>query len=698
MPRAARIDADDMPTDSDDTRRRSRSGRLRRLLRRTTLTVGGLTIGGVVSFAALWHLCPLPEDMLHPGPGGSLVLDADGGVLMDTVAADDQRRLPVELADVGPWIPAAVVAVEDASFQEHAGVDPTAILAALKANLTAGRVVRGGSTITMQVAGMRLGHPRTIPGKAVEAFRALQIEVAFDKDEILAAWLNMAPFGGNLVGIEAASRGWFGKPAAACSLAEAALLAGLPNSPERFRPDRHPDAAMRRRSVVLDRMLAEGLIDETQHARADAEPVVVRRRDAVGNDRHVGWMAIDAAGRGLVIETTIEPIHQEIVESIVAAHARTLPAECDISVVLVDTVTGEIRALVGSSDPLDPRDGRVNGATARRSPGSALKPFLYAAAFEDGRLAPDSIVDDAPADFSGWRPRNIDRRHLGRMPASEALRESRNLPALLVARGLGPDRIERVLQDVGLPIDDADLERAGLAIAVGGVEVRPIELAEAYATLARGGVHRPLRLIRDRTDGDRDAIESRRRVLSERTCAAIESCLAGPAGEDTDLLPFMAAKTGTSSAHRDAIAAGWNRRWTAVVWVGRFDGASDPELLGADAARPILHDLLHHPSIATPRTWRPFEPWTVAEDRAIGRLAPPRVPEIVEPADGTVLLAVDGVATIRPTIERGPRAKLFLDGRPAEFDSLALAPGRHELRVVEPGRDPHAVTVEVVRR
>ena len=693
-----RADTKTNPIDPGEGHSRGRSGRLRRVARRAAVTIAALSIGSVAAFAALWHLRPLPEDMLHPGPGGALVLDADGGVLMDTVAADDQRRLPIALADAGPWIPAAVIAVEDASFRNHAGVDPTAILAAIKANVAAGRVVRGGSTITMQVAGMRLGHPRTIPGKAVEAFRALQIDATLDKDDILETWLNMAPFGGNLVGVEAASRGWFGKPASACTLAEAALLAGLPNSPERFRPDRHPDAAMRRRAVVLDRMLAEGLIDQAQRDRAAAAPVMVRRRDAVDNDRHVGWMAIDAGGRGRVIETTIEPSRQEIVESIVAAHAGTLPKECDISVVLVDTETGEIRALVGSSDPLDPRDGRVNGATARRSPGSALKPFLYAAAFEDGRLAPDSMVDDAPADFAGWRPRNVDRRHLGRMPASEALRESRNLPALLVARGLGPDRIERVLHDVGLPIDGSDLERAGLAIAVGGVEIRPIELAEAYSTLARGGMHQPLLLLQRESGRDAAPTTVTRRVLSERTCAAIETCLAGPAVDDAELLPFMAAKTGTSSAHRDAVAAGWNRRWTAVVWVGRFDGSPDPELLGADAARPILHDLLHHPSFATPRTPRPFESWTVADDRAIGRLGPPRVPEIVEPADGTVLLAIDGVAHIRPTIERGPTAKLFLDGRPVQFDALALAPGRHELRVVEPGREPHAITIDVVRR
>ncbi len=652
-------------------------------------------VGGAATFVGLWHIFPLPEDMLHPGPGGALVLDARGGVLVDTVAADEQRRLPISLAEVGPWIPAAVVAVEDASFRSHAGIDPSAILGAIKANLAAGRVVRGGSTITMQVAGMRLGHPRTFPGKAVEAFRAVQLDATYDKDEILEAWLNLAPFGGNLVGIEAASRGWFGRPAAECTLAEAALLAGLPNSPERFRPDRHPDAAMRRRQVVLDRMLDEGVIDPATHTRASAEPLRIRTPDDHGNDRHVGWMAIDDGGRGRVIETTIDPERQATIESIVASHARDLPTELDIAVVLVETETGAIRGLVGSSDPRDLRDGRVNGATARRSPGSALKPFLYAAAFEDERLAPDSIVDDAPADFAGWRPRNIDRRHLGRMPASEALRTSRNLPALLVARGLGPDRIQAALHDVGLPITSADLERAGLAIAVGGIEVRPLDLAAAYATLARGGVHRSLRLLRRDVE---HAEESGRRVLSERTCAAIETCLAGPAGDDAGLLPFMAAKTGTSSAHRDAVAAGWNRRWTAVVWVGRFDGASDPELVGGDAARPILHDILHHPSLATPRTSRPFTTWTVGTDRAIGQLGPPRRPLIVEPADKTVLLAIDGTATVRPAVERGPKAKLFLDGRPVGFERLELRPGHHEIRVVEPGREPHAVNIEVVRR
>ena len=226
----------------------------------------------IALFALAWILFPLPEDILHPGPGGGIVLDDRGSIIISVVAGDDQRRIPIDLDRAGSLISEAVVAVEDHAFHGHIGIDPAAVLGAIRDNLLAGRVVRGASTITMQVAGLKLGHPRTIPGKVVEAFRSLQMEADHDKDEILESWLNLAPFGGNLVGVEAASQGWFGKPARECTLAEAALLVGLPNSPERFRPDIHPEAAMRRRAVVLDRMVTAGLIDDDRRRRAALAP------------------------------------------------------------------------------------------------------------------------------------------------------------------------------------------------------------------------------------------------------------------------------------------------------------------------------------------------------------------------------------------------------------------------------------------
>ena len=660
------------------------------------LGIGLAIVAGMLmsTFGFVWVAFPLPEDILHPGPSGGLVLDTDGEPLLSIVASDDQHRLPIDLEDAGVLIPAAVIAVEDLAFHEHAGVDVAAIFGALRDNLMAGRVVRGASTITMQVAGLKLGHPRTIPGKVVEAFRSLQMEADHDKDEILESWLNLAPFGGNLVGVEAASQGWFGKPARECTLAEAALLVGLPNSPERFRPDIHPEAAMRRRAVVLDRMVTAGLIDDDQRRRAAATPVAVRRIGRAENRRHAGWMAIDAAGRGRAIETTIDLELQSIVESVVERRSLDLGPSCDVAVVLVDHATAEIVALVGSSDPGDPRDGAVNGATALRSPGSALKPFLYAEAFQRRRLSPKSTVDDTSVDFAGWRPRNIDRMNLGPIPAAEALQTSRNLPAILLARDLSPSVVAATLRRCGIDLPIGIAERSGLSIAVGGVEVRPIELAEAYATLARGGLHRDLTLIRDR-DGGPTGPE--RRVFDESTCAAIEWCLAGPETDVSAALPFVAAKTGTSSGHRDAIAAGWNRRWTAVVWAGRFDGGGDPSLLGADASLPILQDLLRHPRLATVRSPRPWHDWSVPVESAMGRVEEDRHPIILHPATGCTLIAEAGAVDLTPEIRAGPTARLFLDGAPVTGSRVRVPPGRHELRVVEPGRPPHAVTFSVAR-
>ena len=681
------------PANTADTSIGSDSGRFRRLLGDVFAGIAW-TVSVLVSlFVIAWFLFPLPADILHVGPGGGMVLDDRGSTLVSVVAADDQRRLPIEIEDVGDIIPEAVIAVEDHGFHDHFGIDPGSVVGATFDNLAAGRVVRGASTITMQVAGLKLGHPRTFKGKAIEAFRALQIEVTHSKDEILEAWLNLAPFGGNLVGIEAASRAWLGKSARDCSMAEAALLVGIPNSPERFRPDRHPGAAMKRRRVVLDRMHEHGMIDSETRDQAAREPVVVRRIHDGDNQLHVGWMAIDAGGRGRVIETTVNRNLQDIAESIVGRHAGRLPVDADISVVLVDHGTSEIVALVGSSDPDDPQDGAINGATALRSPGSALKPFLYAEAFQRRCLSPHSIVDDSTVDLDGWRPRNIDRRTLGPMPASEALQTSRNLPAIRIAGDLGAQSVTRTLRRCGIDLPFGSAERAGLSIAVGGVEVRPIELAEAYATLARGGVHQDLILVRDpETD-----VPTGTRIFDETTCAAIEWCLAGPESDVSSALPFVAAKTGTSSGLRDALAAGWNRRFTAVVWVGRFDGASDPAFLGADAALPILNDLLRHPSLATPRSPRPWCTWEVDPAVAMGRAGPPRSPAIIHPEDGSFLVAEADTYVLNATIRGGRDSRLLLNGRPIEIGDIEVEMGAHELRVVEPGRPPHTVRFQIGR-
>ena len=666
--------------------------RLRRLLMASLVTT---TFGGVLAtvlFTAAWVLFPLPDRFLAPGDPGALVLDASGGVLLDIVGADEQHRLAITLEQAGPWIPEALIAVEDHAFRSHIGIDPGAILGALGSNLAAGKVVRGGSTITMQVAGLRLQHPRTYAGKAIEAFRALQIEARHDKDRILEAWLNTASFGGNLVGIETASRAWLGKPAAACSIAEAALLVGLPNAPERFRPDRHPEAAIRRKNIVLDRMLASGVISSAQHQVARAEELLIHRRDSSGNRRHVGWVALQRSGRGRVLETTVDPTLQAVVESVVEQHARDLPTEVDISVVLVEVASGSIRAMVGSTDPMDPRDGQVNGATSRRSPGSSLKPLIYAMAYDRHRLAPESIVLDAPLDYAGWRPGNIDRRYRGRMTAAEALRSSRNTPALRITDELGLASVIAGLRRSGiaLPLDTAG--HAGLSIAVGGVEVRPLDLAEAYTMLARGGLHQPLRLIESEP-------ATPTRVFSTEACRAVECSLAPDPGLEGGALPFVVAKTGTSSGLRDALAAGWNARYAVVTWVGRFDGGSDPILMGSRSALPILDSLLTHPTLRTNRPTRKASDWIVRNQVGAGLAT--TLPRLLEPRNGDCIVASGTTVRIDPRIETDGRPTvLLLDGRPIELGPITVGIGTHELRVISGTNPPHTIefTVEPLIR
>lgn len=664
--------------------------RLKRFCARTLAGSCVLVVLATAMFVGAWIAWPLPEDFLHPGPPGGLVVDSESGVLLDVVGLDEQRRLPISLADAGPYLPNAVIAAEDTSFRDHQGIDPGAVLSSLWANLRAGRTVRGASTITMQVVGLRLKNPRTYPGKAVEAFRALQLEARHDKDEILEAWLNSAPFGANLVGVEAASRAWLAKAASECTLSEAALLAALPNSPERLRPDRFPEEACARRDLILKRMLMAGVITDQEHAQAVSDVVLIRDRKAYANDQHVGWLALERGARGRVLRTTIEPEVQAILTEATREHARELPKESDIAIVLVDLEESSIVGLIGSSWYHDPRDGQVNGAMARRSPGSALKPFVYAAAFESHRLAPDSIVSDDPIELAGWRPRNIDDAFLGPITAAEALRESRNTPALRVARELGLAHVVTTMRRCGIELSLEQREAAGLSLVVGGAEVRLIELAEAYGTLARGGIHRPLRLF------EHD-LAPERRVLSRATCTAIEAALVRTESDFEEGLPFLAAKTGTSSGLRDAVAAGWNGRYAGVVWVGRFDGSGDPAYVGAEAALPLLRSILCHPSLSTGRPARQTSVWTVRNQ--VAAPLPPRTLAILEPRDGDRLVAFDGRARFRPIIKAEDGAPiLLLDGAPVSDTVLHVGIGHHELRLLQPGMTPHVIEFEVLDR
>lgn len=654
-----------------------------RILKRLSVAVALFAAVCAVGFGFVWRLCPFPRERLLRWSASPAVLDAKGRPMLSLVGSDEQWRYPVDLADISPWLVQATIAVEDERFCRHPGVDPWAVLRAVRQNLRAGRIVSGASTLDMQVCRMMEDRPRTCRAKIVEAFRALQLNRLMGKERILQLYLNVAPYGGNLRGVEAASLKYFGKRARDLSLAEAALLAGLPQSPSRYRPDVNLDLARRRQQVVLGSMFDKGFIDEKQYANALSCPVTVcaslRARRAI----HASFLALRRRPMGG--RTTIDLDIQDQVERLAYEHLDSLPEGTELAVVVIDVAESAIVAMLGSGDPSDPIDGQVNGVLAKRSPGSALKPFLYAAAFEAQRLNGDSIVYDVPISRAGWTPSNFDRTHVGQITAAEALRRSLNVPAILVAEETGLARCCGVLEAVGIRLPANAQRRGGLALAVGGIEVSLLDLTNAYATLARRGIRREPRLFAD------EPSESVR-ALTSPACAAIDdilSCrqrLPSALGEERcEDVPWFMWKTGTSSGRRDAWAVGHNHRYAVGVWAGRFRGTGRLEYVGAEAAEPLLCRLFDLPLLRVDSD--PPKPDPIVVRRP---LAPPR--ELAEdlwitsPNAGETFIACGETAVVNAFANRDQGNQWFLNGRlqgggPAQ--RLALPPGEYELRCID---------------
>lgn len=559
-----------------------------RRLRRAVCAAIGLPVAGTLLFhgAVAW----LPEGDRRPRPASTLVLDRTGVPLGAYAAVDGQWHLPLKKEEISPHLLSAIVAVEDARFYEHGGVDWLSVGGAMWENVRAMGVRRGASTISMQLARLRFGTSRSLAGKVEQAVRACQVERA-GKEEILCEYLNCAPFGGNLVGAGAASWRYYGKPCAMLSMGEAALLAGLPQNPNRLRPDRHPEAAMRRRNHVLDRMLVTGVITPKQHAEAAAEPVNAMWRALPQNETAIAGanglgptMLYREELHGGTVETTIDAAVQRQVALAARAQLARLSGVNAAAVVVLDTATAECRALVslGQTD--------LDLTRSRRSTGSALKPFIYAAAFEANLVQPESMVDDSPAAWPGYQPGNMDHRWQGKMTAAEALAQSRNIPALVLLSRLGVPYMVGVMQSAGLRSLADDPSRYGVSLAIGGAETSPVEMAQAYATLGRGGTFRPARLVAgtDAAVGTRCITEAAcRQVLAACSMRERTARLSAAAARGR-----IAWKTGTSSGCRDAWCAAVTPRYTVVAWFGNTDGRAAEVLVGVEAAAPLVLDLI----------------------------------------------------------------------------------------------------------
>ena len=643
------------------------------------LSVLGIFVLAVAGGAIANRVSPFPLQRLENQPASPMVTDRNGNILLSHVGVDDHWRYPVPLTSMSPWLMKATVAVEDERFWSHAGVDLISVGRAGLQDLYARRIVSGASTLTMQINRMLDNRPRTFVSKTIEAFRALQLEHARDKNEILEIYLNMAPYGGNIRGVEAASRHYFDKTANDLSLAEAALLSGIPQSPSRLRPDRYPEKALRRRSTVLRRMSELRMITNEQRTKADAEPLHLARTCGRYAGRHAAHMALQRNPAGG--KTTIDFEIQTKLEELVSSHKQQFDSRIQIAAVAIEIESAEIVALIGSADFDGPIDGQVNGALAPRSPGSALKPFVYAAAFEDRMINPQTIIYDMPVRLAGWRPRNFDRTFAGEVTATESLQRSLNMPAILLAQAVGLSRCAGILESAGIPLSEHAVARAGLSLVVGAVEVNLLDLTNGYATIGRRGIRMTPRLFLD-DQADRAP------ALDANACAALDDILSShnrrPRGME-DLaevdVPWFMWKTGTSSQRRDAWAVGHNGKYAIGVWVGCFSGAGNPGLVGARAAEPLLARIFSVSTLRTDKKTPGYTNWTVTNPLPSpdGLQEPLR---ITSPYSGAIFLEINGRAIIEPEVNRNEEVTWFLDGMHVNSDGshrLAVSAGTHKL-------------------
>ena len=555
----------------------------RSLLHRKLLA--GIALGLMLAGAVLGLDRLYPPDLTRYRATSTLVLAGDDSLLHVFATADGHWRLPVEARAVDPLYLRMLCAYEDRRFYRHPGIDPLALLRAAGQLAVHGHVVSGGSTLTMQVARLLEPHPRSVAGKLGEIVRALQLEAHFSKADILGMYLTLAPFGGNLDGIRAASLAYFGKEPQQLQPVEAALLVALPQSPTRRRPDRHPEQAGLARAKVLARL--QGEVPEL--ATADpASPLPATRRSFPAAAPH---FSRHLAGQmdGQIIHSTIDAALQRRLEGQVAAELAGTDPHVNAALLVVDNRSHAILAAIGGRDLLGP-GGYVDLTRAIRSPGSTLKPFIYGMAFDDLAIHPDTQIEDTALQFDGYAPHDFDHQHHGLVTVREALQQSLNIPAIEVMQRVGPGRFLSELGTTGarlkLPRHRSD---PGLAIALGGIGIDLRDLTMLYTGLANGGQVAPL--VERRFVPPQPATK----LLSPLSTWYLSGILSAAPLPDGIVAPSLvgtggaiAFKTGTSYGFRDAWALGYGGTHTVGVWLGRTEGTPRPGFYGRNTAAPLL--------------------------------------------------------------------------------------------------------------
>ncbi|MBC3541141.1 penicillin-binding protein 1C [Rufibacter sp. H-1] len=568
------------------------------------LRFGGVGLVAVfVCFLLLNLLFPLEVNLSY----SPVITAADGTILHSYLSKDDKWRMQLEPDEISPVLQKAVLLKEDKYFYFHPGVNPVAMLRALGKNLVQGKTTSGASTITMQVARLLYPNERTYWHKLTEMFRALQLEWRYSKDEILQLYLNLVPYGGNIEGVKAASLLYFQQSPRQLSLAQAVALTVIPNKPSSLRIGWQNQKIVAFRNKWLQYFARQEAFPKEALEDALQEPLNAQRLDAPKIAPHFAYRMYRQHPQEAIIRTTLNLAVQEKVEQLAYNYLQQLKYRNihNTAVLVINNQTNAVEAYLGSADFSDAlHGGQVDGVRAVRSPGSTLKPLLYASAFEQGLITPKSTISDVPIDYAGYRPENYFGTYSGNITVEQALATSLNVPAVKLLDRIGVGSFVQKMKQAEFSQMKKNGDQLGLSLILGGCGVKLEELTALYASFARQGKYVPVRWLQQ------DSLSAAKQLLSPGAAFMVNQILTQLQRPDlphnavnSAHLPKIAWKTGTSYGRKDAWSIGYNQKYTVGLWVGNFSGEGVPELNGTDTATPLLFSIFNTIDYNSPNHW-----------------------------------------------------------------------------------------------
>lgn len=551
-----------------------------------------VAISFIVLFFILHFIFPLPDEVSY----STLVTDKRGNLLHAYLTPDEKWRMRTDLHEISPLLQKTIIAKEDRYFFSHPGINFLAIARAGINNLVSGRRTSGASTITMQVARSLAPRKRTLAAKAIEMFRALQLELKYSKQEILQLYLNLVPYGGNIEGVKAAAYLYFEKAPDHLSLAEITALSIIPNRPSTLIIGKNNDLIVQERNRWLRRFAASGLFTKKEIEDALAEPLQAKRHEVPRLVPHLAYR-LKTTLQEPSIRSTIDRNMQLKIETLTADYVRTLQLKhiYNAAVMVMDNQSREVVAYVGSQDFKDSAHaGQVNGVAAIRQPGSTLKPLLYGLCMDQGMLTPKMTINDVPVNYSGYAPENYDQKFHGSVTLEYALEHSLNIPSVKMLQQLGKEKLIHKLSVAGFRQVAKDRNKLGLSMILGGCGTSLEELTALFSAFANNGSYQAPRFVDSPTPG------SSTQLLSPAAAFMVTTILSKISRPDfpinwqaTEHMPKIAWKTGTSYGRRDGWSIGYNRRFTVGVWIGNFSGTGVADLSGANTATPLLFKIFN---------------------------------------------------------------------------------------------------------